>query len=625
MSSTFQYMQVNAQETFSGHMLTYWLQSFPMNILLATLHARYSHASLAIPCLAAACSDLDGLNISLLECTVNDHHDRLLRRFIAAGADLIAFSCYIWNIDAILRLAADIKTLRPECLIILGGPEAAHGSFRLMEENRAIDGIVRGEGELTFRETIAALAQSGKPFGNQLPADIPGLVVRRHDELHFPGERGSESNLDSLPSPFSAGFVELAKPFVYYETSRGCPFSCAFCLSSADSGVRTFSPERIRSDLLQIMNQDVKTVKLVDRTFNFDPGRSDEIWSFILRHNRQSRFHFEIAADLITDANFTTLARVAPETFRFEIGVQSGAAATLAEVSRKSDLDKVFINIRRLLAQTSVTVHLDLVAGLPREDFTGFLDSLEQLLALAPHHIQVEPLKVLKGTAMRQIAAREGYRYSPAPPYKILSTPWLTYPEICRIELIGRLLDLVYNSGRFRTLLALIREFSPLSGFFASLAEYWDSHSLTETPTMQELFASVWECCSSSMASVIIRALRDAIRYDFCLAGYPAARNLPFFAPDDVPAPLPGGSVKALVRELDVPPSGKIRTFSCSFGRDFRTFPATVGETMLLFVYISAPGRGEHVEVREPIPPEPCPPRRGQVPSESATPSWQDP
>ena len=302
----------------------------------------------------------------------------------------------------------------------------------------------------TFRHLVEALmrAQDGGLPGALL-TEIDNLFFREGDDIICGPLSTDQIELDSVPSPFEAGLVDLTKPLIYYETSRGCPFSCAFCLSSVEGSVRSFSPDRIKSDLLYLMTHKVSRIKLVDRTFNYDARRANQLWEFILEHNQASHFHFEIAADLLTDENLLLLARVPGETFRFEIGVQSSSAATLEQVGRTADLSRIFANVRRLRAGTRIDLHLDLVAGLPGEDYAGFLNSLQAIADLKPDMIQIEPLKVLKGAPMRAIANREGYAFSESPPYTILRNPWLSYEDICRIETIGRLLDLFSKHGGF--------------------------------------------------------------------------------------------------------------------------------------------------------------------------------
>jgi len=556
-----------------------------MKILLATLHAKYVHSSLALPYLAAACADLAGVELQILELTMNEQQDQLLARLVAAQADVVLFSCYIWNTELTLKLASDLKQLEPHSFIALGGPEVSFGSFELMVRNLAIDCIVRGEGEASCRELIVALR-------DRLPLEeIAGITFREGDEVIANPEREVMAELDQAPSPFAAGLVDLSKPLVYYETSRGCPFSCAFCLSSIERGVRSFSFARIESDLRLLMEQGAQTVKLVDRTFNYDAARANRIWRLIMEQKPKSTFHFEIAAELLTDENLALLAEVPPGQFRFEIGVQSGGEATLAKVERKSSLVDLFGKVRRLKAETRVTVHLDLVAGLPGEGFDGFLDSLQGLLDLAPDHVQVEPLKVLKGTAMRGIARKEKYAYAEAAPYKILRTPWLSYGEIRRIEGISRLLDQVYNSGRFATTLAVLAEGAPLSRSFAALAEHFEERAIAASISLPVLFDAIWGFGEAALGEAERERLRDALCYDYCLTGYPGGARPGFF--EMQPEPAEKGAPEGLA------PAGKderVRYHKRSFARDYRQSPWPEVQTLITFVYRSAPGAGLRVE-----------------------------
>jgi anaerobic magnesium-protoporphyrin IX monomethyl ester cyclase len=612
-----------------------------VKILLATLHAKYVHASLALPCLAAACGGMNGVTAVTCEFTVNEPADRVLRLLVAAEANVAAFSCYIWNIEETLKLASDLKRVRPETFIILGGPEASYGVFELMERQPAIDCVVRGEGEETFREVITFLRDE-LHRGTDLSglADIPGLACRVGEDIVATSERAPVADLNLLPSPFAAGLVDLEKPLVYYETSRGCPFSCAFCMSSLEQGVRSFSTERIKSDLGLLMEREVQTVKLVDRTFNYDAARADSIWKLILAGNRASRFHFEIAADLLTEENFRLLRKVPAGIFRFEIGVQSGEDETLARVGRKSDLVRLFANVRRLREETGVVVHLDLVAGLPGEDFPGFLRSLQKVfdvLDLSNSYffdcqggkeettgayetvrrgvsdeanagrrkktdcfIQVEPLKVLKGSPMRKIAAEENYAFSAAPPYKILRTPWLSFVEICRIETISRLVDLIHNSGKFRTTLAHIERTLPLSRFFTAAAEYWEDTSMAHNLSLHALFEAVWQFAGEFTPEDEREEFRDALCFDFCLADYPVAGRLPgFFAGAGSRAAQGKGreETAALAQRFGVAAGSRVRSFSRTFAKDHSSATREGGPVDFLFVYISAPGRGLEVKV----------------------------
>jgi anaerobic magnesium-protoporphyrin IX monomethyl ester cyclase len=578
-----------------------------MKILLATLHAKYVHNSLALPCLAAACQGVDGVTTVIREFTVNEPADRILRVLVNEEADVAAFSCYIWNIVETLKLASDLKQIRPETFIILGGPEASFGVFKLMAQHPAIDCVVRGEGEETFRELIACLAGSDGG-GELLKCVSAGITRRAGEDIVASPDRAVIKDLDRIPSPFSAGLADLAKPLVYYETSRGCPFSCAFCMSSLDREVRSFSMERIRKDLGLLMNKGVQTIKFVDRTFNYSSKRADEVWAFILEEKRTSCFHFEIAADLLTEENFRLLRQVPPGIFRFEIGVQSGDDEVLARVGRKCDLTRLYANVRRLREETGVVVHLDLVAGLPGEDFPGFLRSLQRLFDLLTAdscsagiecHIQVELLKVLKGSPMRKIASEENYAFSGAPPYRVLRTPWLSYAEMCRIESISRLIDLVVNSGRFRTVLAQTSTVRPLSDFFSAAGEYWSNAGLSATLSQFALFEALWRFAVDFLPEAELEGFRDALCFDFCLAEYPTLSRLPGFFKDKgcVQKGNKRDESAEYMRKLEIPSGSRVRSFRHPFSRDYLGIPWGKGPAEFLFVYISGPGRGLRVEV----------------------------
>ncbi len=572
-----------------------------MKILLTTLHAKYIHSSLALPCLAASVGEISGLETVIREFTINEPADQVLRSIIAEQPDITAFSCYIWNIDQTLKLASDLKKVLPATTVILGGPEISYNPEEILRENRSIDCIIRGEGEEIFQMLVAEAVLNGN-FAEALQSIPEGIAYRKEYDLIITPVGEPVANLDSIPSPFGAGLVEINKPLVYYETSRGCPFSCAFCMSSLGNGVRSFSMERIRQDLLYLIRHEAATVKLVDRTFNYDPARADSIWDFILSNNRSSRFHFEIAADLLTEINIRTLEKAPAGMFRFEIGVQSAEATTLEKVGRITDLDRLFANVEKLLSRTGVVIHLDLVAGLPGEGYSGFLASLQRLLGVRPHHVQVEPLKVLKGSPMEEIAAREGYVFSDYPPYKILATPYLGFDEINRIETVARLLEIYLNSGRFATLLDVQSKREPLSCFFDEMATYVEKKGFSPGMSQRGNFEFIWEFIKKRNPESDRGPLRDALCYDFCLCEYPSTGNLPDFM-EQTETSAEGSYIVPdkgeIVEALRISRGSKVRTFIYQFLCDYTTEPWKEEETGIIFVHISAPGEGLRVR---PIP-----------------------
>ncbi len=566
-----------------------------MKILLATLHAKYSHASLALPCLAAYCRGIPEVTITIREWTVNEPREHILRLVMAEQADLVAFSCYIWNIEQTLRIVSDIKKISPHTCIVLGGPEVSFGIFDLMHDNSAIDYAIKGEGEETFKRLITSLLRGNTVLLQDRLAEIDDLFFRDGNDIASGPLSRKKMELDSLPSPFEAGLVDFSKPLIYYETSRGCPFSCAFCLSSVEGTVRSFSMERIKKDLLFLMNSNVAQIKLVDRTFNYDAGRADAIWEFILAHNRCSHFHFEISADLLTDENLLTLARVPENTFRFEIGIQSSSAATLEQVGRTADLVRIFANVGRLRAETRIELHLDLVAGLPGEDYAGFLNSLQAIADLKPDMIQIEPLKVLKGAPMRAIAGREGYAFSESPPYTILHNPWLSYEDICRIETIGRLLDLFSKHGGFSAAFQVLRRDRPFSEILDTMSRHAGNENLSSLSCRRvyELFARLAEPLPDLTDRAI---LHDALFFDYCRSEMPLKGKLPSFAVEHRSA-CSWPPLRDLPGDLKLPTDSRIKSFRYDFMCDYRTEREGAEPATVTFVYVSEPGRGMQVLV----------------------------
>jgi anaerobic magnesium-protoporphyrin IX monomethyl ester cyclase len=427
-------------------------------------------------------------------------------------------------------------------------------------------------------------------FPGELLEHIPNLFFRDEDDIAMGPHTSEHIPLDTLPSPFEAGLVDLNKPLIYYETSRGCPFSCSFCLSSVEGHVRSYSMERIKHDLLFLMERKVPQIKLVDRTFNYDGRRADEIWRFILEHNRGSHFHFEIAADLLSDASLEILQQVPADWFHFEIGVQSASAATLKQVNRATDLGRLFYVIRRLRAETRIEMHLDLVAGLPGERYEGFLESLQTVAELHPHQIQVEPLKVLKGSPMREIARREDYHFSGFPPYAILRNPWLSYDDIGRIETVGRLLDLFYNNGGFTASLRYLRRHGDLSATLDRMAQQTGVENLSgrSLRRLYELFSSLADTLLPEAEQPLFH---DALFFDYCGSEMPLAGKFPSFAP----AWHHNGvwpKRTELPNTLNLPTESRVKAFRSTIACDHRLQQPAETPHDITFIYASRQGAG---------------------------------
>ncbi|MDY0211834.1 MAG: radical SAM protein [Desulfuromonadaceae bacterium] len=454
-----------------------------MKTVLTTLHSKFIHPSLALPCLAAYCRDTCG-ELPIREFTVHEPRDNILAALLDEHADVIAFSVYIWNRGETLALVDAIHIAAPHIRIILGGPETSYPEANIWEHHPGISAIIHGEGERPLRALLRAWQADTRPI------DLRGLSLRTPDGIIAEPQALLLEHLDELPSPYALELMDCAKGFVYYESSRGCPYSCAFCMSALDTKVRSFSMQRIKQDLLMLMQQKVPKIKLVDRTFNYDPQRARAIFAFILEHNRSSHFHFEIGAHLLDAPTLRMLEQVPQRMFQFEIGVQSTMEDTLKAVRRHAPLEILLANVKHLLRRTHIHIHLDLIAGLPGDDITQILHGIDTLMHLRPHHLQIEPLKLLPGAPLRRDAAALKLHYDPNPPYTILRSDTLDFFALEHLRGISRLLDLTWNCGRAANfILELGRQHQSVASALAELERYWNKHGLLRFPLGQrEIF-----------------------------------------------------------------------------------------------------------------------------------------
>jgi anaerobic magnesium-protoporphyrin IX monomethyl ester cyclase len=406
------------------------------------------------------------------------------------------------------------------------------------------------------------------------------------------------ARLDTLPSPFGLGLVDLSRGFVYYETSRGCPFECAFCMSADDDRVRSYSPERIRSDLGYLLAAKVPKIKLVDRTFNYDADRARDLFTFILEHNRGSHLHFEIGAHLLDEATLTLLEQVPPATFQFEIGVQSTLPATLAAIGRGAPLERLLANVRRLREKTGIELHLDLIAGLPGENYLDVLRSVDRVAALRPHHLQLEPVKLLPGSPLRREAASLGLRFDPNPPYTVLATPAMGFPELERLRGHSRLLDLTFNSGRFDGFLAALAAVcGSLTAGLERLEDDWRGRGLFRHPLSQRgVFEAVAEFVAAQFAGADQDRLRELLGRDCARAERVVPGNAPAFFATDLSAEEQERVREAVIGEAESRRGQGIKLQH--FAAVFHHLPDAPGRRVLLFLYLTRAGAGLTVTER---------------------------
>ena len=425
-----------------------------MKTLIIAVNSKFIHSSLAPWYLKASCGNRYG-DIRVLEFSINDNPDSIIGTVYAEKPDIAAFSCYIWNLEYVLGLAESLKKVLPELRIILGGPEVSYNAPDIMRSNTFIDCIISGEGEHSFRLLLCCLKDGSTRIG-----EIDGVSYREQGVVISNRSRPLIDDLDSIPSPYTHEMLStLGNRIAYFESSRGCPYSCSYCLSSTFEGVRYFSMERVRQDLAKLINSGARIVKFVDRTFNCSRTRAKEIFRYIAGIPAGS-FHFEVAADLFDEEMLDMLSGMPEGLVQLEIGIQTTNEATLSAVSRKTDVEKAFYNISRLIAAGNIHVHLDLIAGLPLEDFDSFRRSFNDVYDLKPHHLQLGFLKLLRGSRMREEAEEHGYQYNSHPPYEFLYNRYISYEQVLRLKGIEELLEKYYNSGRHASSLEfLIKKF----------------------------------------------------------------------------------------------------------------------------------------------------------------------
>ncbi len=445
-------------------------------VLLCALNAKYIHSSLSLRCLSAYIqAGTVGLPVGIKEFTINESTQGIMAEIYRLQPDVLSFSCYIWNIKSILEICADFKQVSPRTIIILGGPEVSYDAEQVLHDSSYIDYVVRGEGELSFQELLMALKE-----GHRID-NIKGISYRNGEEIHRNPDRDLIANLDEIPFPYLENLDELADRIVYYESSRGCPFRCSYCLSSTTKGIRYLSIDRVKSDLALMLRHQVREIKFVDRTFNCDENRAREIMNYIIEHRSSVKIHFEMDAALLSETMLDFLAQVPAGLFNLEIGIQSTYRPALEAVRRNFDWEKLSGNIKRLRSFNNFQLHLDLIAGLPGEGYDDFTQSFNMVYELEPDVMQLGFLKMLKGSDIRKESDRYDYVFQTNPPYQVLSTNCMKYEEILSLSSIEDILDKYYNSGSMRkTVVYIVKEIydGKAMGFYEDFAAYWQLNCL---------------------------------------------------------------------------------------------------------------------------------------------------
>ena len=445
-----------------------------MKILLAACNAKYIHSNPAVYDLRAFASEYKE-HILLGEYTINQTKDEILKEIYRSGAEVVCFSCYIWNISFVRELIFDLKKILPGTAFWVGGPEVSFDAENFLNEMPQVTGVMVGEGEETFLELARYYIEKKGTL-----ADIRGIAFRENGEIFHNGWR---EVMDLSRVPFAYEQTEdFANRIIYYESSRGCPFSCSYCLSSIDKKLRFRNLELVKKELQFFLDKKVPQVKFVDRTFNCKHDHAMEIWKYILEHdNGVTNFHFEISADLLREEELELMSRMRPGLIQLEIGVQSTNPDTIRAIHRNMDLKKLEASVARVKSFGNIHQHLDLIAGLPCEDYESFQRSFEQVYRMKPDQLQLGFLKVLKGSSMYHEAQKYEILYKEKEPYEVLSTAWLSYEDILKLKMVESMVEVYYNSGQFRKTLSWIETFyQEMFSFYESLGAYYEEKGYEE-------------------------------------------------------------------------------------------------------------------------------------------------
>lgn len=448
--------------------------AYKMKKMLIAINSQYIHTNLAVRSIQAYCAQ-NGVQVEYREYTINQRFEYLLEKIYSEKADALLFSCYIWNVEEICMLAKELRKVLPNVIMAIGGPQVSYNSAEFLEKNPAFDAVIVGEGELASYEFLVAIEKQGIA-----QMQVNGILTKLDNSNEAEQEvTPSIINMDEIPFLYSEEDMASGK-ILYYESMRGCPFRCSYCLSSVEKGGMRFkSTEKVLEDLAKFLQAKVKQVKFVDRTFNCKKEHAMKIWRFLQENdNGVTNFHFELAGELLDDETINFLNTVRAGLFQFEIGVQTTNEGTLKEIDRFLNLELLFTNIKKLQKAENIHLHLDLIAGLPWEDDASFVQSFNDVYAKKPDQFQVGILKVLNGSGMERNAEKYGLVWQNKSPFEVLYTKWLNYDELLKNKQVAEMVEMFYNSGRFSHLTKyLCEQFATPYEFYAKLADFYYAKS----------------------------------------------------------------------------------------------------------------------------------------------------
>ena len=502
-----------------------------MKILLAACNAKYIHSNLAVYNLKS-CSGKYSPQVVIREYTINQIRDEILKDIYLEQPDVICFSCYIWNVSFVKELVPDLKKILPDADFWAGGPEVSYDAEKFLISNPAFSGVMVGEGEETFQE-LAGHYIEGKPENLK---EIRGVAFRNEDKVPDIVHTGWRELMDLSKVPFAyQDLKEFKNRIIYYESSRGCPFSCSYCLSSIDKKLRFRDIELVKKELQFFIDNKVPQVKFVDRTFNCKHDYAMTIWRYITEHdNGVTNFHFEISADLLREEELALMKTMRPGLIQLEIGVQSTNPQTIRAIRRTMDFQKLKGIVDQIHSFGNIHQHLDLIAGLPYEGYESFHKSFCDVYALRPEQFQLGFLKVLKGSHMMEMTEEYKILYKDREPYEVLSTAWLTYGEILRLKMVESMVEVYYNSGQFKnTLVFLEGYFEDPFQMYEALGRFYEKRGYSEISHSRMRRYEILMEFAGEHSEIPMEKLSDVMLLDLYLRENLKSR--PSFASDQKP------------------------------------------------------------------------------------------
>ncbi len=545
-------------------------------ILLVAINSKYIHSNLAVLCLKTMASPYEN-NVCIAEYTINNRMEDILRGIYEQKPDVIGFSCYIWNISLVKELIVEFNKLLPNVPIWLGGPEVTYCSKDYVYTYPNVAGVMKGEGEIIFKEITACYME------NRIEdlKYISGVVMYQNGEL-IDNPCPKPVNMNDINIKYDTEYLE--HKIIYYESSRGCPFSCSYCLSSVDKKLRFRDFSKVKEDLEMFMAHEVKQVKFVDRTFNCVKSHAMDIWRFIKENDRGiTNFHFEIAADLLDDEEIKLLNSMRPGLVQLEIGVQSTNPHTIEAIHRKMDIKKLTHNLSGIQMGNNIHIHLDLIAGLPYEDFMSFSKSFNDIYAMKPDQLQLGFLKLLHGSLMREEKNKYGITCIEKPPYEVLFTNWLTYEDVLKLKLTENVLEMFYNSGMATAGIKYLEGFFTDSfTMYLKLGILYDEkYPLGSLPSRNAKYELLFEFAKAYLNERELVILTQLLKYDMLTIDN--LKSLPDFIKPDYEAAT---MARSLIPERKLTKAEHIEIFDIDVLEFIESGKIVYGKFALYFNYL---------------------------------------